>query len=272
MTGYGAFEVSVVPGYLDSWVGGRAFKLWFERGGALVLPAIRGGGERGSAWHRAAMRENRQVSYDDFYTVAESLIANGFTDPRHLGVFGVSNGGLLAAVAGTQRPDLFSAVVSDVPATDMLRFPLMGMGSLWIDEYGDPSDPAMAQVLRSYSPLHNVRDGLSYPPFLVTISTRDDRVGPGHGRKFAARLQQAGATAWLIEDEVGGHGVSDALGNSDTPGAADGIPDRPSDASADALTRWQSGPASAGHGACGTVPRRGVRNPSRSTARSFAAG
>ena len=215
MTGYGAFEVSVVPGYLDSWVGGRAFKLWFERGGALVLPAIRGGGERGSAWHRAAMRENRQAPYDDFYTVAESLIANGFTDPRHLGVFGVSNGGLLAAVAGTQRPDLFSAVVSDVPVTDMLRFPLMGMGSLWVDEYGDPSDPAMAQVLRSYSPLHNVRDGRSYPPFLVTISTRDDRAGPGHGRKFVARLLQAGATAWLIEDEQGGHGVSDALGNSD---------------------------------------------------------
>ena len=213
MTGYGAFGVSVAPAYLDSWVGGRAFKLWLERGGALALPAIRGGGERGSAWHRAAMRENRQVSYDDFYAVAESLMASGFTTPQHLGVFGGSNGGLLAAVAGTQRPDLFSAVVCDVPLIDMLRFPQMGMGPLWIDEYGDPSDPALARVLRSYSPLHNVRDGGSYPPFLVTISTRDDRAGPGHGRKFAARLQQAGATAWLIEDEVGGHGVSDALGN-----------------------------------------------------------
>lgn len=216
MTGYGAFGVSVLPAYLDSWVGGRAFKLWFERGGALVLPAIRGGGERGSAWHRAAMRENRQVSYDDFYAVAESLVASGFTDPRHLGVFGVSNGGLLAAVAGTQRPDLFSAVVGDVPLTDMLRFPRMGMGPLWVDEYGDPSDPAMAQVLRSYSPLHNVRDGRRYPPFLVTISTRDDRAGPGHGRKLVARLQEAGATAWLIEDEQGGHSVSDALGNPGT--------------------------------------------------------
>jgi prolyl oligopeptidase len=213
MTGYGAFGVSVPPAYLDSWVGGRAFKLWLERGGALVLPAIRGGGERGSAWHRAAMRENRQVSYDDFYAVAESLMASGFTDPRHLGVFGASNGGLLAAVAGTQRPDLFSAVVGDVPLTDMLRFPRLGMGALWIDEYGDPADPAMARVLRSYSPLHNVSDGRSYPPFLVTISTRDDRAGPGHGRKLVARLQEAGATAWLIEDEQGGHSVSDALGN-----------------------------------------------------------
>jgi prolyl oligopeptidase len=162
------------------------------------------------------MRENRQVSYDDFYAVAESLVASGFTDPRHLGVFGASNGGLLAAVAGTQRPDLFSAVVCDVPLTDMLRFPQMGMGALWVDEYGDPSDPAMARVLRSYSPLHNVRDGRRYPPFLVTISTRDDRAGPGHGRKLVARLQEAGATAWLIEDEQGGHGVSDTLGNPDT--------------------------------------------------------
>jgi prolyl oligopeptidase len=213
MTGYGAFGVTVMPAYLDAWVGGRAFKLWLARGGALALPAIRGGGERGTAWHRAAMRQNRQVSYDDFYAVAEALTASGFTDRDHLGVFGASNGGLLAAVAATQRPDLFGAVVVDVPLADMLRFPYMGMGAVWVDEYGDPRDPEMTRVLASYSPVHNVRAGVEYPPFLVTISTSDDRVGPGHGRKLAARLQEAGATAWLVEDEEGGHGVSDALGN-----------------------------------------------------------
>jgi prolyl oligopeptidase len=215
MTGYGAFGVTVGPAYLDSWVGGPAFKLWLERGGALALPAIRGGGERGSAWHRAAMREKRQLSYDDFVAVAEALAGSGFAGPGRLGVFGASNGGLLAAVAGVQRPDLFAAVVCDVPLADMLRFPAMGMGGLWIDEYGDPADPAMARVLRGYSPFHNVRAGMRYPPFLVTVSTLDDRAGPGHGRKLVARLQQAGSTAWLLEDEEGGHGVSDTLSRPD---------------------------------------------------------
>jgi prolyl oligopeptidase len=123
MTGYGAFGISFTPGYLDGEVGGRSLQLWLQRGGALVLPAIRGGGERGEAWHQAAIRERRQVSYDDFAAVAESLIKSGFTTAAHLGVFGTSNGGLLAATMGTQRPDLFGAVVSDVPLTDMLRMP-----------------------------------------------------------------------------------------------------------------------------------------------------
>jgi len=143
--------------------------------------------------------------------VAESLIKSGFTTPAHLGVFGTSNGGLLAATMGTERPDLFAAVVSDVPLTDMLRMPKMGMGAAWIDEYGNPDDPAAARVLRSYSPLHNVREGVHYPPFLITISTEDNRVGPGHARKLAARLLEAGATAYFLEDDEGGHGVSDPL-------------------------------------------------------------
>ena len=211
MTGYGAFGITFTPGYLDGEVGGRSLKVWLDRGGSLVLPAIRGGGERGDAWHQAAIRERRQVSYDDFAAVAESLIKSGFTTPAHLGVFGTSNGGLLAATMGTERPDLFAAVVSDVPLTDMLRMPKMGMGAAWIDEYGNPDDPAAARVLRSYSPLHNVREGVRYPPFLITISTEDNRVGPGHARKLAARLLEAGATAYFLEDDEGGHGVSDPL-------------------------------------------------------------
>lgn len=211
MTGYGAFGISFTPGYLDYEVGGRSLKIWLDRGGALVLPAIRGGGERGEAWHQAAIREKRQVSYDDFAAVAQSLIASGFTTSAHLGVFGTSNGGLLAATLGTQHPELFGAVVSDVPLTDMLRFPHMGMGAAWTDEYGNPDDPAAAKVLRSYSPLHNVHEGVHYPPFLLTISTEDNRVGPGHARKLAARLLEVGGPVYFLEDDEGGHGVSDPL-------------------------------------------------------------
>jgi len=211
MTGYGAFGISFTPGYLDAEVGGRSLKVWLERGGALVLPAIRGGGERGEAWHHAAIRYRRQLSYDDFAAVAESLVKSRFTSPAHLGVFGTSNGGLLAATMGTQRPDLFGAVVSDVPLTDMLRFPKMGMGAAWMDEYGNPDNPADAKVLSTYSPLQNVSKGVHYPPFLLTISTSDNRVGPGHARKLAARLLEVGSTVYFLEDEEGGHGVSDPL-------------------------------------------------------------
>jgi len=211
MTGYGAFGISFTPSYLDGEVGGRSLKVWLERDGALVLPAIRGGGERGEAWHQAAIRNRRQLSYDDFAAVAESLVKSGFTSPAHLGVFGTSNGGLLAATMGTQRPDLFGGVVSDVPLTDMLRFPKMGMGAAWMDEYGNPDNPADAKTLSAYSPLQNVRKGVHYPPFLLTISTADNRVGPGHARKLAARLLKVGSSVYFIEDEEGGHGVSDPL-------------------------------------------------------------
>ncbi|MGV8942445.1 MAG: prolyl oligopeptidase family serine peptidase [Lysobacter sp.] len=213
MTGYGAFGISVQPGYFDSTVGGPAFKLWLQRGGALAIPAIRGGGERGSAWHHAAIRENRQRSYDDFIAVAESLIANGYTRADRIGIFGMSNGGLLTATLGIQRPDLFAAVVSDVPLTDLIRMRHMGMGAAWLNEYGDPTEPEMAKVLRAYSPVHNVAAGVDYPPFLITISTEDNRVGPGHARKLAARLDDVGSEVYFIEDAEGGHGVSDALRN-----------------------------------------------------------
>lgn len=213
MTGYGAFGISASPGHFDYLVGGPSFALWLERGGWLVVPAARGGGERGAAWHRAAMREQRQNSYDDFIAVAEKLVAEGLTEPSMMGVFGMSNGGLLSATLGTQRPDLFGAVVSDVPLADMLRMKHMGMGAAWLNEYGDPDEPGMEAVLRAYSPYHNVRDGEAYPPFLVTISTEDNRVGPGHARKLAARLMEAGVETYFLEDEEGGHGVSDPLRN-----------------------------------------------------------
>jgi prolyl oligopeptidase len=211
MTGYGAFGISLAPGYLDFIVGGPALKLWLERGGALALPIIRGGGERGEAWHRAAMREKRQVSYDDFLAVAQALETSGFTSPQHLGVFGSSNGGLLSATVAVERPDLFGAIVSDVPLIDMLRYPTMGMGGAWMDEYGDPGSSMMHEVLLRYSPFHNIKSGTTYPPFFITVSTEDNRVGPGHARKLAARLEQVGAKAYYFEDSEGGHGVSDAL-------------------------------------------------------------
>jgi prolyl oligopeptidase len=215
MTGYGAFGISLAPGYLDYVVGGPALTLWLGRGGALVLPIIRGGGERGAAWHRAAMREKRQVSYDDFLAVAQALEASGFTTPQHMGVFGSSNGGLLSATVAVERPDLFGAVVSDVPLTDMLRYPNMGMGGAWMNEYGDPRNSAMRAALLRYSPFHNIKSGTMYPSFFVTVSTEDNRVGPGHARKLAARLEQVGAKAYYFEDSEGGHGVSDALQRPD---------------------------------------------------------
>lgn len=213
VTGYAAFGISFSPDYFGPIVSGPALTLWLSRGGSLVIPAARGGGERGEAWHQAAMRERRQNSYDDFIAVIEKLVSGGYTAPSKIGVFGQSNGGLLAAVLGTERPDLFGAVVSDVPLTDLLRLKDMGMGGAWLNEYGDAADPAMAKVLGSYSPFQNVRSGTHYPPFMITTSTEDDRVGPGHARKLANRLESAGATVYFYEDTEGGHGVSDALRN-----------------------------------------------------------
>ena len=211
MTGYGAFGITLSPEYLGYWVGGKALVPWLTRGGALALPLIRGGGDRGSAWHQAALREKRQNSYDDFAAVTEAIIKDGLTSPRHIGVFGTSNGGLLAAVMGTQRPDLYGAIVSDVPLTDLVRMPYMGMGAAWVNEYGDANDTAMRAAITAYSPYQNVRPGKSYPPFLITVATSDNRVGPGHARKLAARLEEAGAPVLYLEDEEGGHGVSDPL-------------------------------------------------------------
>jgi prolyl oligopeptidase len=214
ITGYGAFGMNFDLSYVGPMLGGLSLALWLELGGALVVPLIRGGGERGEDWHQAALRENRQRSYDDFTAVAEAIVGNGLTSPQKLGVFGFSNGGLLAAVMGTQRPDLFGAVVSDVPLTDMLRFPELAMGSAWLNEYGDPQVPEQAKALRAYSPFHNIERGVVYPPMLITCSTLDDRVGVGHSRKLVARLKEVESPkTFLYEETEGGHGVSDNLMN-----------------------------------------------------------
>jgi len=213
MTGYGAFGASFAPGYFDLTVGGRSLKLWLDRGGALALPLIRGGGERGAAWHDAAVREKRQTSYDDFIAVAEALIVDGVTTPAQLGVFGSSNGGLLAGVVGVQRPDLFGAVVIDAPVLDMLRYHRFGIGGGLMTEYGDPDEPVTRKAILGYSPYQNLRPGRAYPAFLVTVSTEDNRVGPMHARKFVARASEVGARALLIEEPEGGHGMSDPVTN-----------------------------------------------------------
>jgi prolyl oligopeptidase len=210
ITGYGAFGLVYQPGYFGYEIGGAGLKVWLSRGGALALPIIRGGGERGSAWHRAAMGQHRQLSYDDFLAVTADLEKH-FTSAVHLGVFGNSNGGLLAATVAIERPDLYGAAVSDVPLTDMLRMKDMGMGAAYLTEYGDPTDPAIRAAMLKYSPYQNVRPGVKYPPFLITTSTADTRVGPGHARKLAARLAAAGSEVWFYEDQQGGHGVSDPL-------------------------------------------------------------
>ena len=199
--GYGGFEVSLTPSY--SALTGKA---WLERGGVYVLANIRGGGEFGPAWHRSAMRENRQRAYDDFLAVAEDLVARGITAPAHLGIRGGSNGGLLVGAVTMQRPDLFGAVVCSVPLLDMYRYDKLLAGASWVAEYGDPDDTDDWAFLSRYSPYHNVRADADYPRILFTTTTRDDRVHPGHARKMAARMLDLGHPVYYFENTEGGHG------------------------------------------------------------------
>ncbi|MBY4212429.1 S9 family peptidase [Rhodococcus fascians] len=212
VTGYGGWGVSMRPGYFDDRVGGNSVALWLRRGGAVAIAEIRGGGERGPSWRMAGKREGRQRGYDDFAAVLRDLAVSGYSDPDHIGVFGSSNGGLLASVVATQHPELLRAVAADAPLTDMLRFDQMGVGAAWIDEYGDPADPVTARMLATYSPYHAVTPG-RYPSFLLTVASSDDRVGPGHARKLAARLRDVDADVLFLESRAGGHSVSDALSN-----------------------------------------------------------
>jgi prolyl oligopeptidase len=202
--GYGGFEVSLTPGY-SATVGHS----WLERGGAYVVANIRGGGEYGPAWHQAALKEHRQRAYDDFIAVAEDLIARGITSPEHLGISGGSNGGLLTGVMLTQRPDLWGAVVSQVPLLDMKRFNQLLAGASWMAEYGDP-DTDDWEFIKEYSPYHNLDPEADYPTPFFTTSTRDDRVHPGHARKMVARMKEMGHDLLYYENTVGGHaGASD---------------------------------------------------------------
>ena len=198
---YGGFEVSMTPGY--NAVTGAA---WLERGGVYVVANIRGGGEFGPEWHRAALKENRQRAYDDFIAVAEDLIARRITSPEHLGIMGGSNGGLLVGVAFTQRPDLFDAVVVQVPLLDMRRYNQLLAGASWMAEYGNPDVPEEWSYISRYSPYHNLRAGTEYPRVLFTTTTRDDRVHPGHARKMAALMESMGLPFYYFENTEGGHG------------------------------------------------------------------
>lgn len=199
--GYGGFEISMTPAY--SAGSGAA---WLERGGVYVLANIRGGGEFGPLWHQAALKENRQRAYDDFIAIGEDLIKRRVTTTPHLGVMGGSNGGLLVGVMLTQRPDLFGAVVCQVPLLDMQRYSQLLAGASWMGEYGNPAVPGEWSYISRYSPYHNVRPGVIYPRVLFTTSTRDDRVHPGHARKMAAKLDAQKANFLYYENIEGGHG------------------------------------------------------------------
>jgi len=198
---YGGFEVSLTPFY-----SGSIGKLWLERGGVYVLANIRGGGEFGPAWHDAGLKTHRQVIYDDFAAVAQDLIAQKITTPRRLGIQGGSNGGLLMGVELTQHPELWNAVDIQVPLLDMLRFEQIAAGASWVGEYGSVSNPDERAFLESISPLHNLKAGVTYPVPLVWTTTKDDRVGPQHARKFAAKMADMKIPYLFYEVIEGGHG------------------------------------------------------------------
>ncbi len=204
--GYGGFQASLTPSYA-----GALGKLWLEKGGVYVLANIRGGGEFGPEWHKAALKRDRQRAFDDFIAVAEDLIRRGITRPRRLGIMGGSNGGLLMGAMLVQRPDLFRAVVIQVPLLDMLRYHKLLAGASWMAEYGDPERPEEGEFLRRISPYHNLRPGVAYPaPFFVT-STKDDRVHPGHARKMAAKMAAMGLPFLYYENIEGGHSAAATL-------------------------------------------------------------
>lgn len=202
LTAYGGFQIPRTASY-DALAG----KAWMERGGVYVLANIRGGGEFGPSWWTAALRENRQRAYDDFLAVAQWLVDHGLTSPERLGIQGGSNGGLLVGAAMTQRPDLFNAVVAQVPLLDMRRYHRLLAGASWTAEYGNPDDPDDWAFIRKYSPYQNVRPGARYPRALFTTTTRDDRVHPGHARKMAAKMTDMGHDVLYFENTEGGHGA-----------------------------------------------------------------
>ncbi len=200
---YGGFNISQKPSYNSTTGIG-----WLEQGGVYVVASIRGGGEFGPSWHQAAIKENRQNAYDDFYAVCEDLIARKITSQPHLGAFGWSNGGLMAGVVATQRPDLFNAVIIGAPLLDMKRFNKMLAGASWMGEYGNPDIPEEWEYIRKYSPYHNVVAEKEYPEVLFVTSTKDDRVHPAHARKMAARMIEQGHPIFYYETMEGGHGAS----------------------------------------------------------------
>ena len=200
MYGYGGFEVAKPPIYMP-----EAGKLWMERGGAYVIANIRGGGEFGPAWHQAVLREKRQLAFDDFAAVARDLFARKITSARRLGIYGRSNGGVLTTVSMTQHPELWNAVVVESPLVDMLRYHKLSAGASWVGEYGDPDVAEDRAFIAKYSGYQNLKPGVRYPLAYITTNTRDDRVHPGHARKYAARLAELGVPYLYYEQTFGGH-------------------------------------------------------------------
>jgi prolyl oligopeptidase len=218
MTAYGGFAASLLPEFNASLFA------WLERGGIVAIPNLRGGGEFGEGWHAAGMLANKQNVFDDFAAAAEYLISEKYTSASHLGIVGRSNGGLLVGAALTQRPELFGAVICGVPLLDMLRYHKFGLGKTWVPEYGNPELAADFQWLARYSPYHQLKAGVVYPPLLMTSADTDDRVDPMHARKFVAALEaleqppsaprvpasdQQTSKTWLRIERNSGHGGAD---------------------------------------------------------------
>jgi prolyl oligopeptidase len=201
--GYGGFENSLNPWYWTS-VG----RTWLPKGGGYAVANIRGGGEFGPAWHEAALKVNRQRAYDDFIAVAEDMIARGITSREKLGIMGGSNGGLLVGAVAVERPDLFKAVVCQVPLLDMIRYMEIGAGASWEGEYGNPNDPEERAAILRYSPYQNVREGVQYPHIFFVTATSDDRVTPVHARKMAAKMEAQGHDYLFYENTDGGHAAA----------------------------------------------------------------
>ena len=198
---YGGFQIPLWPSY-----SGNVGKLWLERGGVYVVANIRGGGEFGPAWHDAGLKTKRQIVYDDFYSVAQDLIARKITSPRRLGIQGGSNGGLLMGVEFTEHPDEWNAVDIQVPLLDMLRYEKIDAGASWVGEYGSISNPKVKAFWEAHSPYQNLKEGVAYPEPFIWTTTKDDRVGPQHARKFAAKLAAMGVPYLFYEVTQGGHG------------------------------------------------------------------
>lgn len=203
MYGYGGFRVSMDPFYLATW--GHS---WLSEGGVFVLANIRGGGEFGPGWHEAAIKENKMRSYEDFIAVAQALHVEQITSPKHLGIMGGSNGGLLVGAVMVLRPELFGAVVCQVPLLDMRKYHKLLAGASWMAEYGNPDDPNMWEVIKKYSPYHNVKADVTYPSVFFRTSTKDDRVHPAHARKMAHKMLDFGHNVLYYENIEGGHAGS----------------------------------------------------------------
>jgi prolyl oligopeptidase len=208
LSGYGGFNVNRIPSFL------RPIFLWLENGGIYAVPNLRGGGEYGEEWHKAGMLGHKQNVFEDFIAAAEWLIAQGYTDSRHLIISGGSNCGLLMGAALTQRPDLFRVVICGNPLLDMVRYHKFLIAKLWVPEYGSSEDSTQFEWLYAYSPYHRVKDNTPYPATLILTADTDTRVDPLHARKMTARLQavtSSDAPILLRYETKAGHGIGSPL-------------------------------------------------------------